>query len=163
VGVLLPAAAILITLATILVLVASRGSAKTPAPPVASSPVQPDTAAGAQTAAQQAFQLYTAGQYAAVYADLVPSVQSSVAKATWVAVHQRCQVPLAGASYTVASPLLAGQSAVFTVSFGSSSETQVFYYLTGKWLWAPSGQNLAAYQGSVTHIVSQMKSEGYCP
>jgi hypothetical protein len=158
--VILPAAAGLVVLVTILLL-ATRGSGTTPPPRAASAPPQPDTAAAAQVAAERVFQLYSAGQYGAVYAYLVPAVRSAVAQATWVAVHRQCRIAT-GPAYTVDSLALTGQTAVVTLALGPVSQTQVFDYVAGKWLWVPSGQDIAAYTGSVAKIVKQLKSDGYC-
>jgi hypothetical protein len=158
--VILPAVAGLVTLVTILLL-ASRGSG-TAAPRAAASPPQRDTAADAQVAARQVFQLYGEGQYRTVYADLVPAVRSAVPESTWVAVHEQCRLPAADTAYTVAGLELSGQTAVVTLTLGPSSQTQVLDFIAGKWLWVPSGQDLSAYQGSVAQIVRQLKADGYC-
>jgi hypothetical protein len=157
--ILLPIGALLLVLVTV-VLLASRGSATT-TPPVHTAPPQPDTAEGAQAAAQQVFRLYTAGKYSTVYPAVVPSVRAAVAEATWVTVHQRCTIPLVPTPYTIGTPFLTDQTAVVILSSGATSQTQVFDYLGGTWLWAPSGQDLAAYHGSVTKIVGQLKSDGF--
>jgi hypothetical protein len=154
----LPAAAGVITLVTILLLASRGGGAARPVP---GPPPQRDTAQGAQVAAQQVFELYSAGQYRTVYGDLVPAVRSAVSEPTWVAVHRQCRIAPTGGAFTVASLALAGEEAVVTVSVGPADQTQVFDYIAGKWLWVPSG-DLSAYQGSVAQIVSRLKSEGYC-
>lgn len=131
-----------------------------------SSPAEPDTAAGAKTAAQTIFELYGGGQYSAVWQDMAPSFRAAVPEATYVAAHEQCGT--SRLSYQITSPVLAGNTAVVTVSLAGAasalaSETQAFQYVSGKWLWAPSAQLRAPYKaGSVSAIVQKMKSDGIC-
>jgi hypothetical protein len=144
----------------------SSSNQTTAAPSSPAAPAEPDTAAGAQAAAQTVFELYGGGQYSAVYTDMAPSFTSQVPEPTYVAVHQDC--PSSGLSYQVTDPVLTGNTAVVTVSLAGAasalaSETMAFDYVSGKWLWAPSAQMTAPYKaGSVAQIVTALKAEGPC-
>ena len=176
VSALLRAIGILVTLVLTAWVLAACGSGNASSPPsggtqatpaASATPGEPDTAAGAQAAAQTVFELYGGGQYSAVYADMAPSFTSEVAESTYVTVHQDC--PGNSQSYQVTDPVLSGSSsAVVTVSLAGAassiaSETEAFDYVSGKWLWAPSAALVAPYEaGSVSAIVSLMKAQGEC-
>jgi hypothetical protein len=152
----------------------SAGSSAPPAPASTASPAtqapsasaEPDTAAGAKSAAETTFELYSGGQYSTVWQDMVPGFRAAVPEATYVAVHDKC--PTSGLSYQVTRPVLTEDTAVVTVSLAGAasalaSETEVFQYVSGTWLWAPSTQLRAPYKaGTVSAIVQKMKSEGIC-
>jgi hypothetical protein len=138
-------------------------------PAVAAVSAQPDTPAGAEAAAQATFELYSAGQYAAVYQLLSPPVRAEVSAATWTAVHQACPPGASGLTYQVTDPqLVPGSStAVVKVSLpgmGSSllSETTTFDYVAGRWLWAPATTDENGYSGTAAQIVAYMKGKGLC-
>lgn len=137
--------------------------------PVASTPsaaAQPETAAGARAAARQFLGLYSAGQYAASWTLLAPSVKRKVSQAAWVAVHQGCPPQSAGLAYNVSKATLTGNTAVVTVSLsgaaaaiGSASESLT--YTAGRWGFVPS--DLSSYgHGSVRADIAAAKAAGYC-
>lgn len=135
----------------------------------ASSPrtaAQPDTAAAATAVAKQYFGLYSAGQFALSWRLLAPSVQRSVSKATWVAVHQGCPAQAAGLSYEVKDATVTGNTAVVTVSLAGvaasiGSESEALTYSAGRWGLVPN--DLSFYKhGSVRADISAAKAAGYC-
>lgn len=145
------------------------GSQPSSAAVAATTPAEPETAAGAVAAAQQVFELYAAQQWAAVYPDMIPSIRAAVSEQVFAAVHQQCSGTAAGLSYQVTSPVLAGSTAVVTVSLagaasGLASESQTFQYDGGKWLWGLTPQDAAqwAQGGTAAAIVSRLKGAGYC-
>jgi hypothetical protein len=130
----------------------------------------PDTAAEAQTAAENLFALYAAGQYTAVYPMLSAQTRATVPEHKWVAVHEDCLSAAAGLSYKVGKPVMAGQTAVMSVSLAGAasavgSEEESFVYQDGGWFWAPSAANMSAsgnYKGTVARIVASLKAAGFC-
>jgi hypothetical protein len=90
---------------------ATAAAASTPAPAA-----QPKTAASARAAARQFLGLYSAGQYAASWTLLAPSVRRKVSQAAWVAVHEGCPPLSAGLAYNVSKATVTGNTAVVTAS-----------------------------------------------
>jgi hypothetical protein len=127
---------------------------------------QPETAAAAAAAARQYFGLYSAGQFALSWTLLAPSVQRSVSKATWVAVHQGCPAQSAGLSYEVKDTTVTGNTAVVTVSLAGAaasigSESEAFTYSQGRWGLVPN--DLSFYKhGSIQADIAAAKAAGYC-
>ena len=143
----------------------------TPAPAATTQPaaaVTPDTAAAARTAAENMFALYAAGQFAAVYPMLSAQTRATAAEHKWVTVHQRCAS--SGLSYKVGRPVMAGQTAVMSVSLAGAaaaigSEEVSFVYQDGGWFWAPSASDMSSagnYRGSVSRIVARLKAADLC-
>jgi hypothetical protein len=141
--------------------------ATTPQP---TAPATPDTAAAARSAAQSMFALYAAGQYAAVYPLLDAQVRGAVPAHKWITVHEDCPRASAGLSYKVGEPVMAGQTAVMSVSLSGAaaaigSDEESFVYQDGGWFWAPSASDMSAagnYKGTVARIVARLKASGYC-
>ena len=88
----------------------------------------------------------------------------------WVRVHQACDSSTSGLSYKVGKPVMAGQSAVMSVSLAGvasaiGSEEVTFAYQDGGWFWAPSSSDISAagsYKGTVRQIVARLKAAGEC-
>jgi hypothetical protein len=105
------------------------------------------------------FALYSAGQYAVVYPLIDAHARAAVPEHKWVAVHEKCPPQAAGLAYKVGRPVMAGQTAVMAVSLAGvasslGSEEESFVYQDGGWFWAPSESDIAAYKGTVAHIVA---------
>jgi hypothetical protein len=126
---------------------------------------QPQTAAAALTAAKSYFALYGAQQFAAVYPMIDPADRAQINESVWVAVHQQCG-PTSGLSYAVTSPVLAGTTAVVTVSLAGAassiaSEQVSFVYVGGQWYYQPS--DTSDYAGNTTaQAVAALKAAGDC-
>lgn len=135
-------------------------------PAATASPAQPKTASEARSVAEQYFGLYAAGQYAAAYGLLAPSVQRTVSQATWVAVHQGCPAQSAGLAYTVSKATLTGDTAVVSVSLAGAaaslgSESEALMYSAGRWGLVPNDLRLYKH-GSVKADIAAAKAAGYC-
>jgi hypothetical protein len=136
----------------------------------AAAPVTPDTAAAARSAAENMFALYAAGQFAAVYPMLSAQTRAAATEHKWVTVHQRCASSTSGLSYKVGRPVMAGQTAVMSVSLAGAaaaigSEEVSFVYQSGGWFWAPSASEMSSaghYRGSVARIVARLKAADLC-
>jgi hypothetical protein len=149
----------------------SAGSPPAAAPSVpaqassSAAPAEPETAAGAKSAAVTYFDLYAARQYAAGYRLLTHAARTAVPKRTWVKVHDDC-ISSAGLAYKVSRPQLAGTTAVVNVSLAGAaskigSEEQSFTYQGGRWLFAPS--DLPTYRHhTVAQAVAALKAQGLC-
>jgi hypothetical protein len=142
-------------------------TATVPASPAATaSAAQPETAAAARSVAEQYFGLYSAGQFAASYGLLAPSVRRAVSEATWVAVHQGCPAQAAGLAYKVSKATITGNTAIVTVSLAGAaaslgSESQALIYSAGQWGLVPSDLRLYKH-GSVRADIAAAKAAGYC-
>ena len=85
-------------------------------------------------------------------------------------VHQDCQSASSGLSYKVGKPVMAGQTAVVSVSLAGAaaaigSEEESFVHQAGGWFWAPSASDMSAagnYKGTVARIVARLKATGLC-
>jgi hypothetical protein len=164
----------------------AAGCGSHPASPVASTPATtaaapatassaalaatPVTAAAARSAAQALFALYAAGQYRAVYPLLDAPTRAEVPEHKWVTVHEDCTSPASGLSYKVGRPVMAGQTAVMSVSLSGvasslGSEEESFVYQDGGWFWSPTSMDMSAagsYKGTVAQIVARLKAAGRC-
>jgi hypothetical protein len=147
---------------------ASSSTGHTTTPPAAapSSPAaQPQTAAAALTAAKNYFALYGAQQFAAVYPMIDPADRAQINESVWVAVHQQCG-PTSNLSYAVTNPVLAGTTAVVTVSLAGAassiaSEQISFVYVGGQWYYQPS--DTSDYAGNTTaQAVAALTAAGNC-
>jgi hypothetical protein len=148
--------------------------AGTPSPPAAAASAKPaavpDTPAAARSAAENLFALYAAGQFPAVYPELDAQTRALVPERKWVRVHQACGSSTSGLSYKIGKPVMAGQSAVMSVSLAGvaaaiGSEEVTFVYQDGRWLWAPSSSDISAagsYRGTVRQVVARLKAAGEC-
>lgn len=96
--------------------------------------------------------------------------RASVPESKWVVVHHRCQPPASGLSYKIGKPVMAGQTAVMSVSLsgvasGLGSEEESFVYQHGGWFWSPTASDISAansYKGTVAQIVARLKAAGRC-
>jgi hypothetical protein len=149
----------------------SAGTPASPASPPASQPAAvPDTPAAARSAAESLFALYAAEQYSAVYPGLDTQTRALVPERKWVRAHQACESSASGLSYKVGRPVMAGQSAVMSVSLAGAaaaigSEEVTFVYQGGGWFWAPSSSDMSAagnYKGTVRQVVARLKTAGEC-
>jgi hypothetical protein len=147
------------------------GTPAPPASPAASQPAAvPDTPAAARAAAESLFALYAAEQYSDVYPGLDARTRALAPERKWVRVHQACDSSTSGLSYKVGKPVMAGQSAVMSVSLAGAaaaigSEEVTFVYQDGRWFWAPSSSDMSAagnYKGTVRQIVARLKTAGEC-
>jgi hypothetical protein len=128
------------------------------------------TAAAAESAAENFFALYAAEQYAAAYPMLDAQTRADVPGRKWVAVHEDCRAGASGLSYKVGKPVMAGQTAVVSVSLSGvasslGSEEQSFVYQDGGWFWSPTASDMSAaghYKGAVARIVARLKAAGWC-
>lgn len=138
----------------------------TPAASTPSAATQPETAAAARAAARQFLGLYSAGQYAASWTLLAPSVKHKVSQAAWVGVHQGCPPQSAGLAYNVSKATMTGDTAVVTVSLSGAaaaigSVSESLTYTAGRWGFVPS--DLSSYgHGSVKADIAAAKAAGYC-
>jgi len=145
---------------------ATIATTPTPAATTPSAAAQPETAAAARAAARQFLGLYSAGQYAASWTLLAPSVKRKVSQAAWVAVHQGCPPQSAGLAYNVSNATLTGDTAVVTVSLSGAaaaigSVSESLTYAAGRWGFVPS--DLSSYgHGSVKADIAAAKGAGYC-
>ena len=132
-----------------------------------SAAAEPETAAGAQSAAQNYYNLYAAGQFAADYPMLSAAARAAIPESTFVTVHQDCKSPAAGLAYKVSAPTMAGSTAVMSVSLAGAgsalgAEEESFVYEGGQWLLSPSAADLASYKGTPAQIVAAFKAAGRC-
>ena len=142
-------------------------TAASAAPAAASqAPGQPETAAGARATAQQYFDLYSAGQYAAAWALLSPAAQKAIPQSVWVAVHEGCPSASAGLAYDVKHITMAGNTAVATVTLAGAlsklaTGSEAFTYSGGRWGFSPSGMSIYGH-GSVAKDIAAAKAKGLC-
>jgi hypothetical protein len=79
-------------------------------------------------------------------------------------------LPDDGLSYKVGKPVMAGQTAVMSVSLSGvasslGSEEESFVYQDGGWFWSPTATDISAggsYKGTVAEIVTRLKAAGRC-
>lgn len=128
---------------------------------------QPRTASAARSAAMNYFDLYSAGQYAAVYPMIDPADRAHIRRVVWTGVHRACRnQSTANLTYAVTHPVLAGSTAVLTVGFAGvasslGSEQVTFLYADGKWYYRPS--DMGVYRHHVlTQAIAEAKAEGFC-
>lgn len=137
----------------------------TPAP--SPSPAAPETKAAAKAAAITYFDLYSAGQYAAIYPMIDPADRSHIKETVWVGVHEQCKnTASSGLTYAVSHPILAGSTAVLTVGLAGvgaalGSEQVSFVYSGGQWYYQPSDMSVYRHHG-LTAAVAAAKSAGFC-
>jgi hypothetical protein len=165
-------------LAAVLAAAGCGASSSAPAVPAATRPpspapapaATPDTGAAARSAAAALFALYAAGDYPAVYPRLSASVRAIVRQPKWVAVHQKCYGSQQNLSYKIGKPVLAGDTAVISVSVAGvasslGSEEETFVYQDGGWYWQEPATDLATaggYRGTVARVVARLKAGGHC-
>ena len=141
-------------------------AATAPASPTATRTTQPKTAAAVTAVAKQYFGLYSAGQFAASWTLLAPSVQHTVSQVTWVTVHQGCPSQSAGLAYQVKDATLTGKAAIVAVSLTGAaasigSESEALTYSAGRWGLVPNDLSLYRH-GSIKADIAAAKAAGYC-
>ena len=129
---------------------------------------EPDTAAGARAAAQVFDDLYSAGQYAAMWPLMDASARKSVPQRVWTEVHAQCPAPTAGLARTIKRVTMAGNVALVTETLAGSlgklgSVVESYVYSGGRWLWAPTASDLSYYRhGSVAADVAAARVQHMC-
>jgi hypothetical protein len=138
-----------------------------PVPVAAKSSTTPESRAAAKAAAVTYFDLYAAGQYAAVYPMIAPTDRKLIRQTVWVAVHRACRPSTAaGLTYKVTHPILAGSIAVLTVGFSGAaaalgSEQITFSYASGSWYYQPS--DMSVYRDhDVAQAIAAAKADDLC-
>jgi hypothetical protein len=145
----------------------SRSAPSVSTPAAAVSPeVVPETASTAKSAAEAYFDLYGAGQYAAVYPMIAPADRQYIREKVWTGVHQECKSPSAGLTYSVKHPVLAGSVAVVSVSLSGAaaalgSEQVSFTYADGKWYYLPSDLSIYRHH-DVAQALKAARAAGLC-
>lgn len=144
------------------------GAGASPAPVASSAAaITPDTAAAAQSAAQQFFTFYSAGQWDDAWQYLTAAEKREAPESVYAAVHQRCPSAAAGMAYAIKSVTLAGQTAVITYTV-SGATGAILGNATMPVTWAPSGwgvepSGMSVYtHGSVSADLAAAKAAGDC-
>ena len=144
------------------------GAGASPGPVASSaSAITPDTTAAAQTAAQQFFTFYSAGQWDDAWQYLTAAEKREVPESAYAAVHQRCPSAAAGMAYAIKGVTLAGQTAVITYTV-SGATGAILGNATMPVTWAPSGwgvepSGMSVYtHGSVSADLAAAKAAGDC-
>jgi hypothetical protein len=144
----------------------AAGTTTSPAPVTESpAPAEALTGAAAGQAAVTYFDLYAAGQYGAAYSLLSPHARKVISAHVWAGVHAECKPAAANLAYKVTHPILAGSTAVVTVSLAGTlsklaSAEETFTYSGGRWWYSPS--DLSDYHATTAASVAALKAAGLC-
>ena len=143
---------------------ASRPPQTAPAPQA--GPAEPETQAGARTAAEQFDGLYAASRFADSWHLLAPAAKQHVPQDVWVKVHAGCPSGGSGLAPEIKTVTVFGNAAIVTETLtGASAKLgpaeNVFNYVSGHWSYAPG--NLSIYShGSVAADIAAAKAAGLC-
>lgn len=134
--------------------------------PVALRPPPGFTAAAAKQRATQYLALYSAGQWAAAYKYIAPSLDKNITEQVWLGVHDTCENPSTGPIYLVSHGLEPVGMVYFSVSparAASALGSKLIYmtYEGGQWYNDPTN-GWMYFGNSVSHAIAKAKGQGLC-
>jgi hypothetical protein len=138
----------------------------TAAPVAPATPAEPHAQADARSAATRFDGLYLAGQFAASWDLLVPTVKRQVPRRVWVRVHEGCPSAMAGTARAIKAVTVFGTVAIVTEKLAGAppkhgTAEEVFHYANGHWGFSPN--ELSIYlRGSVPADIAAAKAAGLC-
>jgi hypothetical protein len=135
-------------------------------PPPPATPAVPHAQAGARAAAVQFDHLYLAGQFAASWGMLTPTVKRQIPRGIWVKVHNGCPSAKAGTARDIKAVTVFGTVAIVSERLAGTrskhgTAQEVFNYDHGRWGYSPN--DLSVYHhGSVAADIAAAKTAGLC-
>ena len=143
----------------------ATGSASA-APAAPASPAEPHAQAGARTAAARFDSLYLAGQFAASWDLLAPTVKRQVPQQVWVGVHEGCPSARAGTARAIKAVTVFGTVAIVTEKLAGAppkhgTAEEVFHYANGRWGYSPNELSVYLHK-TVLADIAAAKAAGLC-
>ncbi|MGI5162598.1 hypothetical protein [Microbispora sp. CA-102843] len=126
-------------------------------------PTQPRNQAGARAAAQQIFDLYSAGSYGAYWDHWSRATQQVVSREDYVRRFKLCKPVVEGLRFQVSSVTVAGAHAKVVVARSIMTFTHDFVYEDGQWRFVPSEDVQKDYRTkSIDQLVSEDRAQSLC-
>lgn len=132
-----------------------------PAAPTSTSTTQPKTEAAATAAAQEAFDRYTAGDFAGAWEMYTAAGRAAVSKADYVRLNTTCP-KLQGIQVKIVATRVEGDTATVRIQLGPLVDSYVMNYEAGQWLLEPTAAAMADYNQGVDKIIASRKAAKSC-
>jgi len=126
----------------------------------------PHAQAHARAAAVQFDRLYLAGQFAASWDLLTPTVKRQIPRGVWVKVHNGCASAKAGTARAIKAVTVFGTVAIVSERLAGtqskhSTAQEVFNYDHGRWGYSPNDLSIY-HHGSIAADIAAAKAAGFC-
>lgn len=126
------------------------------------APADPDTAAGAQTAAEQVASLFSAGDWGSTWDMFAAEAQRAITRSDYIKLKTTCPGPV-GTPLTVKSVRFVGPKLATFV--GTRLGVDLVYelrYEAGQWRLTFSSTDLQDYRKGVATVIAERKKQGAC-
>ncbi len=144
---------------------ATAAGTTTESPAAPPAPVPPGARTGVRAAAAQFDSAYFAGQFAAAWSLLAPTVRRKVTERVWVGVHDACPSTASGVTRAIKAVTVFGNTAIVTEAVRAQSRRHtveyVFYYMDGHWGYSPVDPGIYLHR-SVAADIGAAKAAGLC-